>query len=133
MRVVVARLRRKLRRLGRDPIRTVAGIGYGLVVGGEPGSRSLWVDASLRGVWVHGVFIGLAPAGLALARALVDYQNRVLPRPTLVRLLGSPAWGESSRALDARVCLLRRMLAGEAIDGVPRIETLRGVGYRLIA
>jgi DNA-binding response OmpR family regulator len=119
--------------VGRDPIRTVSGIGYGLVIGGEPGSRSLWVDAALRGLWVHGVFTELAPCVFELARALVDYQNRVLPRATLVRLLGSPAWGAGSRALDARVCLLRRALAGEAIDGVPRVETVRGMGYRLIA
>ena len=132
VRVIVCRLRQKFRRAGRDPIRNVAGVGYALVFSLEVSSRSFRVDDGLRGVWVFGVFAPLAPSVLDLARVLAEYENRVVPRDVIERLLGRPAWTRGGRALDVRVSLLRRALAEVSQGGLPRVESVRGVCYRLL-
>ncbi|MDP8959680.1 MAG: response regulator transcription factor, partial [Actinomycetota bacterium] len=65
---------------------------------------------------------------LALLQALMERPERVVSRDQLIdRVWGFDYVGDT-RTLDQHVRRLRRRL--EAVPGGPRIETLRGVGYR---
>jgi DNA-binding response OmpR family regulator len=136
--VIVSRLRRKCASgLGWDPVRTVTGVGYALSRG--PDTDPVWgpsvvlrVDVDRCCAWVHGRRVPLALGGLELLGVLAEYAGRVVPRAALSRLLRLPRGRERSRALDVRVHVLRQLLAPLAVGGLPRVETVRGVGYRLV-
>ena len=62
--------------------------------------------------------------------ALMVERGRIVPRDRLLDEVWGITWTDS-KTLDQHIRRLRRKL--EQVDGAPRIETVRGVGYRLDA
>lgn len=62
---------------------------------------------------------------------LMEQPGRVVPREEFLDRVWGYAWVGETRTLDQHVRRLRRRL--ESSEGAPRIETVRGVGYRLTA
>ncbi len=62
--------------------------------------------------------------------ALMTERGRIVPRDRLLDEIWGITWTDS-KTLDQHIRRLRRKL--EQADGAPRIETVRGVGYRLDA
>lgn len=60
--------------------------------------------------------------------ALMVERGRIVPRERLLDEIWGITWTDS-KTLDQHIRRLRRKL--EQVDGAPRIETVRGVGYRL--
>lgn len=123
-------LRWAARRAGRSLERSEGG------AGGEPSSLSaqapLVIDLSKRKVWVHGHELTLAPREFELLALLERYRDRVVRREWLLRSLWQVSDPSNTRALDVRISGLRKAIAPHAIADVPRIETVRGSGYRLV-
>lgn len=61
---------------------------------------------------------------------LLEQPGRVVPREEFLDQVWGYSWGGDTRSLDQHVRRLRRRL--ETDPGAPRIETVRGVGYRLV-
>ena len=61
---------------------------------------------------------------------LMIERGRIVPRERLLDEIWGITWTDS-KTLDQHIRRLRRKL--EQVDGAPRIETVRGVGYRLDA
>gem|GEM_PF-888459 len=99
----------------------------------RPGSREpLVIDVTKRKVWVHGYDLLLAPREFELLALLDRYRDRVVRREWLLRSLWQVSDPTNTRALDVRISGLRKALAPYASGGIPRIETVRGSGYRLV-
>ena len=113
-----ARLRAVLRRPGgRDgPVRACG---------------RLVLDVASRAVSVEGVPLDLSRREAALLDELLRAVGRVVVKDTLEERLYGFDEPVTPNALEAAVSRLRRRL-GEAGAGV-RIETKRGIGYRLVA
>jgi two-component system response regulator RegX3 len=60
---------------------------------------------------------------------LMDQPGRVVPREEFLDRVWGYTWIGETRTLDQHIRRLRRRL--ESCEGTPRIETVRGVGYRL--
>ena len=113
-----ARLRAVLRRPGgRDgPVRACG---------------RLVLDVASRAVSVEGVPLDLSRREAALLEELLRARGRVVVKDTLEERLYGFDEPVTPNALEAAVSRLRRRL-GEAGAGI-RIETKRGIGYRLVA
>ncbi len=113
-----ARLRAVLRRPGgRDgPVRACG---------------RLLFDVTARAASVDGVPLDLTRREAALLEELLRVGGRVVVKDTLEERLYGFDEPVTPNALEAAVSRLRRRL-GEAGAGV-RIETKRGIGYRLVA
>ena len=87
------------------------------------------VDPAAREVTVDGQPVALRTQEFELLWVLVQHRNLVLSREQLLRL----AWGYDfaglTRTVDVHVAQLRKKLAGSDL----RIETVTGVGYKLVA
>ena len=120
--VLVARVRAALRR-GRGP----------LSVARESRVGNLLLTPSTRAATVAGASLELRPREYDLLLALAERAQAVLTRAMLLERV----WGRDgelevdSRTIDVHVNRLRARL--EAAGADVRIETLRGVGYRLAA
>lgn len=79
-----------------------------------------------RQVTVHGRPVAMPRREFDILELLMSNAGRVVPRSLLMREL----WGthRKSQALDVQTRRLRARLAAE--EGLPRIVTIRGVGYR---
>jgi DNA-binding response OmpR family regulator len=80
----------------------------------------------------HQVFIADAPVQLTrkefrLLVALAATPDSVVPRDRLITQVWQTSWHGASRTLDVHIAALRAKL-GDAL----RLETVRGVGYRLV-
>jgi two-component system alkaline phosphatase synthesis response regulator PhoP len=60
---------------------------------------------------------------------LMEQPDRVVPREEFLDKVWGYAWIGETRTLDQHIRRLRRRL--ESLPDAPRIETVRGVGYRL--
>ncbi|HTZ71302.1 MAG TPA: response regulator transcription factor [Acetobacteraceae bacterium] len=113
-----ARLRAVLRRPGlREPDRASFG--------------DLSFDAANRAARVGATSIELTPREAALIEILIIGGERVAVRDTVAEKLFGTVDENSGNALEAIVSRLRRKLAGA--HSIVRIETVRGIGYRLRA
>ena len=130
---LLARLRALLRRTAfatPDPGATVAGA---TVTG-------VMVDAERRRVTLSGprgeTALTLRPKEYDLLRLLLGRSEAVLSRTVIAERVWGEALFVSDNTLDQVVSSLRRQLAeargAPGADG-PEIETVRGVGYRLVA
>jgi len=61
---------------------------------------------------------------------LMEQPGRVVPREEFLDRVWGYTWVGETRTLDQHIRRLRRRL--ESTEGTPRIETVRGVGYRLV-
>ncbi len=87
------------------------------------------LDRDARRVRVGNVLVRLAPREYEILETLMRSAGQLVPRAALART----RWGGTSevKSLDVQVRRLRAKLA--SIDGVRRIEAVRGVGYRFTA
>lgn len=90
---------------------------------------ALTLDPVARKVEVAGVPITLGPREFDLLAALVAAEGGVIDRPTLI----ATVWGDQTtindNTLDVYIGYLRRRFADHV--AAPKVETLRGRGYRL--
>jgi DNA-binding response OmpR family regulator len=88
------------------------------------------VDPGRREATVAGQPVVLRPKEFDLLRALAEHRGRVLTREQLLQLVwGYDFYGET-RTVDVHVAHLRRKLAqSQAV----RIETITGIGYKLVS
>lgn len=88
---------------------------------------SLRVDQRAHRVFVHDAEIELTPTEFALLAELARAPGAALARKDLLQRVWNTSWTSSGKTVDVQVAALRRKL------GDPRwIETVRGVGYRLV-
>lgn len=112
---LLARVRALLRRASGPPVRE-------LVIG------ALRIDRESRQAFVGQQPLALRPREFDLLVVLAVHAGRVLPRQRLFHLVwGDEYLGEDSRTLDVHINRLRHKLDGSRV----RIESVRGVGYRL--
>lgn len=95
----------------------------------EPTSRSdrLVVDRARRRVLVDGEPVDLTAKEFDLLAVLAEEPGRVVPRQELLSRVWDPVWHGSGKTLDVHVSGLRRKLGDVGL-----IETVRGVGYRVV-
>jgi DNA-binding response OmpR family regulator len=119
-RELVARLRVVVRR-GRAPARERWQLG------------DLAIDLASRTVLRGGAPVALTALELDLLAALARSANRPVRRAELRALAGRGDTAVADRAVDVHVCHLRSKLGlGRGPADLPRLETVRGVGYALI-
>jgi two-component system alkaline phosphatase synthesis response regulator PhoP len=105
---------RRTQAIAADPVRRVG---------------ALVIDEPRRRVTVGGAPIALTAKEFDLLSTLVGARGRVLSRQHLLRVVWRYERGEDlhTRTVDVHVRHLRQKLGVEA----PRLETIKGVGYRL--
>jgi len=117
VREVVLRARAILRRsAGKPAERPVAEVG------------AIRVDADAHRVWVDGAEVALTPLEFKLLRTLMTRLGRVQPRERLLEDVWEMSTEVETRTVDTHMKRLREKL-GSARD---LIETVRGIGYRMI-
>ncbi len=126
LRELIARVRAVLRR--RGPATSTGTV----TLDGEDGATvttvgDLVVDRRTRRVTVAGAEVHLTPKEFDLLAVLTDDVGAVRSRTWLLDEVWEGDWYGSTRTLDAHVAALRRKV------GPGRIETVRGVGFRLAA
>jgi DNA-binding response OmpR family regulator len=114
--VWLARLRRLLRQ--REPSLSVA-------------ADALNIDVSACTVRLAGRALELGSTAVALMDELARHHGAPAPRERLLRHLGPGAARASSRTLDMTICRLRDTLRSQGVSAI-EIESVRGVGYRLV-
>ena len=91
---------------------------------------SLTLDLTARTALVAGTPLVLSAREFAVATCLASRNGALVERATLL----DEAWGEhaevSANSIDVYIGYVRRALA--AHPGAPRIETLRGRGFRMV-
>ncbi len=116
-REVVLRARAVLRRsAGKPAERPVAAVG------------PIRVDADAHRVWVDGAEVALTPLEFKLLQTLMTRLGRVQPRERLLEDVWEMSSEVETRTVDTHMKRLREKL-GSARE---LIETVRGVGYRMI-
>ncbi len=88
----------------------------------------LALDDVRRSVTVDGRVVALSPREFALLEALMRHPGQVLTRDQLLDRAWPYGVAVTPNSVDAYVAFLRRKLGPE---GAKRIETVRGVGFRL--
>lgn len=93
----------------------------------------LELDTRARAARAEGQTLSLTVKEYDLLQALAQARGRVLTRDDLFdRLYPGPGGGPGARIIEVFLCKLRRKLATAGAQ-VPRIETVWGSGYRLVA
>lgn len=111
IRELVARMRAVTRRAGPEPA--------------APATSGLVVDARAHRATLDGVDLALTPLEFDVLAVLAADPGAVVRRDALVREVWGAPWSGAARTLDVHVAGLRRKL------GADRVETVRGVGFRL--
>jgi len=121
---LVARIRAVLRRVrtGAPPITTAW-----ILVSGE-----LCLDRRARRVTFRDQELNLTPKGLLLLEYLMTHSDEVISRERLLDVVWGWEKSVASRAVDARIAELRRVL-NDSAESPTYIETSAGAGYRFIA
>jgi two-component system response regulator RegX3 len=118
-RELVARIRAVLRRSGSPS--SAPETGPGDLVG------RVRIEHRTRHVTVDGVEVLLTPKEYDLLGYLAEDPGAVRTRDQILRSVWDEHWWGSSKTLDVHVASLRKKLGDPGL-----IETVRGVGYRLI-
>lgn len=90
---------------------------------------NLSIDTARREVQVDGSQVALRTQEFDLLVAFARHQRMVLSREQLLNLAWGYEYFGQTRTVDVHVAHLRKKLAGS----IPRIETVTGVGYKLVA
>jgi two-component system response regulator RegX3 len=121
-RELISRIRAVLRRPRKDDRPEPSSISVG----------DLQIDAGARSVAVDGEPIALARKEFDLLAELARNAGQVVTREDLMSRVWDVNWFGSTKTLDVHIKTLRRKLGDDSAN--PRfIETVRGVGFRLIA
>ena len=91
------------------------------------GTGRITVDRSRHEVQVDGRLVELTAKEFDLMVVLAEEPGRVVPRQELFSRVWDPVWVGSGKSLDVHIATLRRKLGDGSL-----IETVRGVGYRLV-
>lgn len=116
-RELVARVRAVLRRYQKS-IRPDRAVTIG----------QLTVDPARREAHLDGRALGLRPKEFDLLLALSEHQGLAMSREQLLDLVWGYDFPGGTRTVDAHISHLRSRLDGSEIS----IETLRGIGYKLV-
>jgi two-component system OmpR family response regulator len=111
----------RIRALGRRATPDVPRDGANLVSG------PIELDEGRRRVTVHGRDVSLSPREFALLECLMRHPDQVMSRDQLLDQAWPFGVAVTLNAVDAYVHYLREKLG----DAAERLETVRGVGYRL--
>jgi len=87
------------------------------------------LDVGRHQLILDGVRQDLPRKEFAVLQLLMEASGKVVTRERLFDEVWGFAWDGDSKTIDQHIRRLRRRL--EQVDGAPRIETVRGVGYRL--
>lgn len=117
VRELVARIRANIRRRASGTEPEVLAVGQAVL------------DLGRYELRVGSVAEALPRKEFALLRMLMERADRVVTRDELIENVWGFDYVGDTRTLDQHIRRLRRRLEGVA--GAPRIETVRGVGYRL--
>ncbi|HSD25271.1 MAG TPA: response regulator transcription factor [Solirubrobacterales bacterium] len=121
-RELISRIRAVLRRPRKDDRPEPSSIAVG----------DLEIDPGARSVEVDGEPIALARKEFDLLAELARNAGQVVTREDLMSRVWDVNWFGSTKTLDVHIKTLRRKLGDDSAN--PRfIETVRGVGFRLIA
>lgn len=82
---------------------------------------------------VSGTALSLTVKEFELLAALVEDHGRTVHRDRLLLRVWRTVYPSTARSLEVHISALRSKLAALAHDDLVRIETVRGVGYRLMA
>ena len=93
----------------------------------------LQVDWDRREVTLHGSKLTLRNKEFELLRQLAEYDGIVLTREQLLEQVWGYEYFGETRTVDVHVNQLRRKLSPDGRDPGVMIETVRGVGYKLVA
>ena len=110
--ILLARVRAVLRRSGNERHAAAAG---------------LTLDPDSRSVTVNGENLRLSPTEFTILELLVRNRGRVLTRARIIDAIAGEEKAITERSGDVQLVGLRRKLA----DWGAKIETIRGVGYRI--
>jgi two-component system alkaline phosphatase synthesis response regulator PhoP len=91
--------------------------------------EDLTIDPSSREITVSGAVIPARNQEFDLLLTLANHQGMVLTRDQLLNLAWGYDYAGQTRTVDVHVAHLRRKLSGSRV----RIETVAGVGYKLVA
>ena len=94
---------------------------------GDVAVGPLRIQRRARHVTVDDVLITLTPKEYDLLVFLAENAGAVLTRDQILRAVWDENWWGSTKTLDVHMASLRRKLGVEGL-----IETVRGVGYRLV-
>lgn len=121
-RELISRIRAVLRRSSKDVRTPPESISVG----------ELEIDPGARAVRVAGEPVALARKEFDLLTELARHPGQVVTREDLMTRVWDVNWFGSTKTLDVHIKTLRRKLGDDSAN--PRfIETVRGVGFRLIA
>jgi two-component system response regulator RegX3 len=112
-------------RIGAATRRVAAAVDVELLTVG-----SATLDVGALRLRLPGVDHDLPKKEFEVLRLLMERVGRVVPREEFLDQVWGFAWGGDTRSLDQHIRRLRRRL--ETDEHAPRIETVRGVGYRLV-
>lgn len=87
---------------------------------------SITVNRSTREAWASGKRVHLTRKEFDLLLVLLEYEQHITDRSTIIERVWGDTWARGSRTLDTHVHSLRNKFAGEFT-----IVTVRGIGYRL--
>ena len=110
--ILLARVRAVLRRSGNERHAAAAG---------------LTLDPDSRSITVNGENLRLSPTEFTILELLVRNRGRVLPRARIIDAIAGEEKAITERNVDVQLVGLRRKLG----DWGAKIETVRGVGYRI--
>lgn len=116
-RVLVARVRTRLRELGKSTVSDEAGILE---------SRGIRIDTDRYECTVNGENLVLSVTEFSLLEFFFRNPGRVFSRQRLIDALHGPNYPVTDRSIDVQIVSLRKKLG----DTGSCIETVRGVGYR---
>lgn len=119
-RELVARVKAILRRVDR-----AAPVGEGPVQIGD-----VVIDPAGREVFVAGELVSLRAKEFDLLLTFAEHKGIVLKRQQLLNLVWGYDFLGQTRTVDVHIAHLRKHLSGSSIV---RIETVTGVGYKLVA
>jgi two-component system alkaline phosphatase synthesis response regulator PhoP len=90
------------------------------------------IDPDSHTVWRNGMLIDLTPREFDLLYVLAEHADRVCNRDQLLDRVWGSSFAGIERVVDVHIKQLRRKLEADPANPT-LIQTLRGVGYRLVA
>ena len=122
--VLLARIQARLR---RTP--TGMSLSAGELGGGTMSTGNLELDSNARSIRTQHGEVALNPKEYDLLELLLSRPGHLFPREEIVERVWHHRYLSSSRTLDVHVRRLRAKL--EQVQAETRLQTVRGVGYRL--
>jgi len=119
-RELVARVKSILRRQGRNQLAESPKVLH---------IADLLIDEHQREVRINGTLISLRAQEFEMLFTLAHNRGRVMTREQLLRQAWGYDFAGETRTVDVHVAQLRRKLSASSV----RIETVTGIGYKLVA